>query len=599
MFDKTNFKGGLNLKFVDSSEFESLEGLESTEERAPILARNVLRLLMMGWPDSWHQLISWETLKTIFFHRDPVLLKEFRYAFQQGFELLYQQLKDSQFTPEQQEQVQLYLSNCLSILPYSDLTPYESIKIPQYVDNKWILVEYFVTPIELTDRNEYPLMTLQDNDRVFAYGLEPFDHDHAKSHLIFMGTTYPAGQGFISQINTDLKAFHTVGESLYRSGRKRILEWISRQNGKIYTCGMSLGGALSLLLAIDQGDKLIRVDAQNPPGLYEYLSPSEFDHWSELPHQPKVVIQQQAQDPVSIFGVWKKDWDVLKVTPPQNKKGPNAFCDHVLNYAGFAETVFTYCDPEIENNKRRTRNLMLYAVGRVLIYYPLVWPYTHLIRPIGLFSWKHKVPLSLAAAFMGGLVSVITLGSLGLVSVAWMTSLLLMFSVAAVFGTFLFYRHHVNNARTDANQTTHQKLDLAKIHDPQLPRNPSMDLYNNKIEFKISSHEYKTYSQVLKRLRDEKTIMHHKTKPSFLSKSDSWDTLSNLSEDGEMSQQKISLRATKAKVVHIKQTLKLIHHHQEGTISQLDRALEDGLDRYEVGKRNSLDLDCLTLKPCS
>ena len=125
------FKGGLDLKFIASPQFESLEHV-APEARYPIIARNALRFLMMGWPsEDWVKLLSWPAFKAVFVHRDPKLLKELRLAFQQGYEHLFTQLQGKQFNKEQSEQIQLYLSNCLSLLPYSDLTPYESIKIPK------------------------------------------------------------------------------------------------------------------------------------------------------------------------------------------------------------------------------------------------------------------------------------------------------------------------------------------------------------------------------------------------------------------------------------------------------------------------------------
>ncbi|NYQ91506.1 lpg1907 family Dot/Icm T4SS effector, partial [Escherichia coli] len=181
----------------------------------------------------WTELFSWETFKAIYLQRDPLLLKEFRLAFQKGFDALFTQLSGRQFNSQQNEQIQLYLSNCLSYLPLFDLNPYESIKVPQRINDQWVMVDYYIKPIELTNHRGKNDLILRDDDRVFAYGLEPIDNPNAQPHLIFMGTTYPAGQGFISQLNTDLKGFETVGYSLYKNGRDRIKDWILKQNSKI------------------------------------------------------------------------------------------------------------------------------------------------------------------------------------------------------------------------------------------------------------------------------------------------------------------------------------------------------------------------------
>ncbi len=182
---------------------------------AAVFARNLLRILMMGWSPAWTDLISLTTLRAVFLRRDPVLLKEFRFAFQQGFLHLFSQLEGQELEHHQMEQVQMYLSNCLCLMVYSDLNPYESILIPQLVKGKWILVDYKIELIELTTQ-------VREEDRVFAYGLEPIINKHACPHLIFPGTTYPAGTGFMAHLHTDMRPFDTVGSTLFKSGSERM-----------------------------------------------------------------------------------------------------------------------------------------------------------------------------------------------------------------------------------------------------------------------------------------------------------------------------------------------------------------------------------------
>jgi hypothetical protein len=107
---KPAFRGGLELKFLQDHKFEAIDKLGPSEQ-APIIVRNALRLLMMGWSPDWKQLLTSPLANAIFIKRDPMLLKEWRLAFQQGFLGLYEQLKDKPLTMEQQEQVQLYISN--------------------------------------------------------------------------------------------------------------------------------------------------------------------------------------------------------------------------------------------------------------------------------------------------------------------------------------------------------------------------------------------------------------------------------------------------------------------------------------------------------
>lgn len=584
MPNKASFKGGLDLKFLTDPAFESLDHA-AQEKRAPIISRNALRLLMMGWPESWTQLLSWATLKAVFIQRDPALLKEFRLAFQQGFDTLFIQLKGQPLNNEQHEQVQLYLSNCLSLLPYSDLTPYESIRIPQYIEDQWVLVEYYVNPIELTQKNKG---TLKDRDRVFAYGLEPITHQKASSHLIFMGTTYPAGQGFVPQITTDFEAFETVGNSLYLSGRQKIHDWLLKQKDKVHVCGVSLGGSLSLLLAIDLGCYLSRVDALNPAGLHHLRVKSDYDRWDELHSKPQVVIQQQANDPVSLLGVWKSDWEIIQVTPPKNKEGPNPFCDHFMNYAGFADTVFTYTMNETENTKRKARNLLLYSIIRGAIYYFVINPYNNFIRPAKYSILEHKTSyfillttfisagILLGIVFSGLFSGALFLGAfslIGTVSGLLFVPVLLMAIIAR-----------------EATVENDYEMEPAKLHHPGLPRNSDMNTYsqNHLIEVDFTYKELHTYYKVMRTLVKEKELLpvdeRKVVKGTDLSKKEL------LTETPEHDNKFVTVKTTKAKIVHMKHVLTFIDHLGYENTKELKKVLERNYTDYLKGKGNELSV---------
>ncbi len=581
MVSKTSFKGGIDLKFFEHAEFESLERV-TPEDKPLILARNALRLLMMGWPSSWTDLISWSLFKAIFIQRDPTLVKGMRLAFQQGFEHLFKQLSQLQLNEEQKEQVQLYLSNCLNLLPYSDLTPYESIKIPQLINNQWEFVDYYVTPIELTAQQGKNSYFIQDQDRVFAYGLQPIVNERAQSHLIFMGTTYPAGQGFLPQIDTDFKAFDNVGNTLYLSGREKILQWLEKQKTKIHVCGVSLGGALSLLFALDQGDHIDRVDVLNPPGLAATWQKNKYDRWDNLSIKPKVVIQQQANDPVSIFGIWKKDWVFIQVTPPKEKQGPNAFCDHFLNYAGFAATEFTYASAEEENQKRKYRNFLIFSLGRGLIYYSAVWPFNFLFRPSAYFFYeqllKKSVLLSLGITVgMFLFFSALSIPPLYLAGGALLSGLLsYSFILPYLFGS----RINKNKAEK-GNQS-----EIAKLHDPQLPRNPELNIYNidNAIDLELSYGELNTYYRVMRCLVKQKELIPTEDKPYKHKKELSKKILLQDSQNPELRDKTIQVHMPKAKVITIKRTLALVGTIGIDNPTELRDAVSEEYNRYCLGK---------------
>ncbi|KTD16252.1 hypothetical protein [Legionella jordanis] len=417
----TSFIGSLDLLFFAESDLETIPNDDSADQSL-IIGRNALRLLMMGWHSNWQDMVSCRLLKAIFFERDHQLVQGMRKAFQEGFSHLYHQLSSkTNYSEEELEQAHLFISNCLNLLPFSDLTPYESFNIPQWTNGQWQCVEYRVVPIELTATSGFEKLFIEDTDRVFAYGLEPINSEYAQSHLIFMGTTYPAGQGFISQVDSDLRAFNTVGNSLYQSGRKRISKWLDKQN-QVHVCGLSLGASLSLLLALDKGHKLTRVDALNPAGLYDFAIKGHIDHWDKLPQKPTVIVQKQGKDPVSAFGVWKEDWSILHVQPPAEKQGPNPLVDHALNYAGLSGTHFDSLDPVADNREHQKRNFWLYRLGRAIVYLSFIFPFRYGILPLFRYVNSHKTHLLLTAIVLTLLITIpgflplISLGIMGLSS---------------------------------------------------------------------------------------------------------------------------------------------------------------------------------------
>jgi hypothetical protein len=398
---------GLDLNFYASTDFETETAENTLEENQRINTRNLLRVLMMGWTDNWRRLLTSQTFNAVFVERDHQLTRAMRYSFQQGFQHVFSQLDGRQLTTLEKNQADLFLSNCLTYLPFADISPYESMAIPQYVDDRWQLIDYKIVPIELTPTSGLKKLFLADHDRVFAYGLEPIHNTQAESHLVFMGTTYPAGQGFFTTINTDLEAFETAGKKLYRSGQANINRWLNQQTNKIHVCGTSLGGGLAQLLAIDQGGNTFeggatfsRFDALNPPGLYNPFRKSRFDHWDSFETKPPVYIQKQGDDAVSSFGVWKPEWHVLHVTAPENKKGPNSAADHALNYAGFSGTQFIGVDTAEDNEERKNRNWWLYTLLRSLVYYTTLVPIRYLVLPPVRFILSHKILLLIIVFFM-------------------------------------------------------------------------------------------------------------------------------------------------------------------------------------------------------
>lgn len=575
------YAGGLNLDFFPSMDLEPTnpKKAQKSEELLP-QARNMLRLYMGGWRDNWlKKLLTGRVFKAQFLARDHELNQAIRLAFHEGFQHIFSQLEGRELTLEQRHQAQLYISNCLCYLPYFDMSPYEFVALPQYINDRWVMVDYKVTPLELTPKSGFKKLFMTEYDRIFAYGLEPINQLDAEPQLVFMGTSYPGGLGFFSAIETDLEAFETAGKKLYRGGHRAISDWIARQPNKPHVCGHSLGGALALLVAIDQGHKIARVDALNPPGLYHpFLRKSRFDHWDDIEPEdkPEVYIQKQRHDPVSRFGEWKADWHILEVIPQKDKEGPESAA-HELNYAGFAETQFIGVDTAKDNAERKSRNLWLYALLRSAAYYLLIVPFRYAILPAIRFIASKKGLYTLAAGliiaaslfFFPPLTAIIVMGVVSLPILAYV-GYKLPHGLSTLFGFNKVTRPHAQ--------------------DPTLPRNESLDLYSktNTLEAQFSYRDLSYYYQAQRcDLKNKEFFPEHNPeannfKNTGLSKH---DLLEN-SRDEERAKEKITIRATKAKVHDMNKIIHIAHQigfHKKDK-PRLHAELASSREDYLAGK---------------
>lgn len=102
---------------------------------------------------------------------------------------------------------------------------------------------------------------------------------------------------------------------------------------------------------------------------------------------------------MSPFGVWKEDWDIVEVTPPEDREGPNALAAHAMNYAGLAKTEFLGVDAKADNAARSKRNFILYTMLRSLFYYTVAVPFYYLVLPVLRYILSHKMQLTLTVAF--------------------------------------------------------------------------------------------------------------------------------------------------------------------------------------------------------
>ena len=321
-----------NPELVDPSNYVNDEKIYKE-----ILAQNILKFLLVGKYDdlgilrkTWFDRQVWSG---IFTQKDPHMLYQLRCEMRKAWLHLYNKLslpRDAPVRGRSHDElnisnkiVDLNIINSLSLYVMLEPTPHDGeLKIPR-LDRKtkqYQLISHSLTPLEL---KPLPIlrMQLQDKDRVFAYGLTPINLS-INPILIFMGTTFPTGQGAMSQDLINKYPYASVGEMYDWTS---VINWVnsSSKDHKINVCGISQGGSLGLLLALAIPDKLSRVDVVNPPGMLTNYDQHHPIYWkwdlleqTDQDRLPEVLIQRQHGDPVSPMGYWKDNWKILKIDIP-------------------------------------------------------------------------------------------------------------------------------------------------------------------------------------------------------------------------------------------------------------------------------------------
>ncbi|MDF1683970.1 MAG: hypothetical protein P1U36_04850 [Legionellaceae bacterium] len=377
---KAYYNGGLVLDFLQSPEYELKDDIHTDA-----LARDYVRMHMQPWEEKASRIFTSRRIqKALFYQYDSEFIRAVRQVYFDGFVYVYEQLKAREssrlLTPAQNNQALLFLSNCFTALPFTAPHMYEYFRFPQLIENKWTLVDYTVQLIELTE----PCRALKN--KVFAYGFSPLVERRASAHLVFPGTTYVADRGHVTQMRANMDAFSTAGRSIYESGHVRVGMWCDNQNkiNKIKTQahGNSQGGALTLQLAIHQGDKLSEAYALNPPGLYELNKLNDpYDRWEEDGFQrPIVRVQENAGDWVHAYGKRKHEWLRFCIQPPviSSISGLN----HVSNFTARAGVKIANKCSRQANEEREVRDVWVYSRLRAFCLYLGYWHYVHIIRPI-------------------------------------------------------------------------------------------------------------------------------------------------------------------------------------------------------------------------
>lgn len=268
--------------------------------------------------------------KAIFVQKDPNILRCMREEFKN---VLAECAKHLPVVGSPKEILfQTFVGNCLALLPYSYPEVGEVYAIPLKMAGQWQVGSYTVdNPIELTPR---ALAT-----PILAFGLTSLE---GPPLLSIIGTTYPAGDGFLATILSDTTPGMSVGHAAYLLGRANICAWLKNKE-QVRLFGMSLGGSLCFHVLRNHSEKISQVDVYNPAGLYPW-------NWCKTFDRQIVNIYTQENDLVPKMGMFPTGagvsfYRVLSSTIA------NCLYSHARVFTGGKEVTICKSSPEYENSR--------------------------------------------------------------------------------------------------------------------------------------------------------------------------------------------------------------------------------------------------------
>lgn len=311
-------------------------------------------LLGRGKPSkSW---VNPRNIKGILLKRDPQLLRAVREELRVVLASCCAQLPAP--GDRQEPMFQAFVGNVVALLPYAYPEAGETFRIPQKLDGEWRAVSYTV------DR-KFALSPKWFSSPIAAFGLVSAE---GPPLITFLGTTFPAGEGYVATLLSDFTPGMSVGHAPYLYGRKQIREWLEdKQDVRLY--GASLGGSLTMQLARDQKEKIGQVNAYNPAGLYP---------WNFIGYTPpsEVNIYYQENDLVASMGVFPEG-EKVNVYRVITGSRENTMKAHARAFTGAEEVALLKGDPQYENGRtsRKLLTALHILLGLALAFLPVLLAY--------------------------------------------------------------------------------------------------------------------------------------------------------------------------------------------------------------------------------
>lgn len=312
-------------------------------------------LLGRGSPSS--EWVNWKNIKGILLKNDPQLLR----AMRDELRVVLQSCGTHLPQPGSAEEVlfKAFIGNIVALLPFSYPLEGEQFVIPQKVGEEWKNVTYTVDKkIELTPK--------WFSSPIAAYGLTS---EEGPPILTFIGTTFPAGDGYVATLLSDFTPGLSVGHAPYLYGKKNLAEWLENKNN-VGLYGMSLGGAMTFQVLRHHKERIGQVHAYNPPGLYPW-------DWNGRGKDfPPVNIYYQENDLVGTMGMFPEGENVTVYRLVREDK-ENSLKAHARAYSGSENVTILKSDPSYENGRpsRKVLTALHMILGLALAFVPILCAY--------------------------------------------------------------------------------------------------------------------------------------------------------------------------------------------------------------------------------
>lgn len=295
--------------------------------------------------------------KAIFVKHDPEVMDLFRQALQE--ELLYL----AEHPPINENEAFIwnaFLGNVIALLPYSYPQEGTLFSIPRMNGSTCQLVTYSTEVITL----DYPGVSSPMN----ALGLTPKDHCGTPNLLVFMGTTFPAGDGFAATIFSDFTPGHSVGELIYRTNKYKIEAWV-KGKANITAIGLSLGGALVFHALRNLPHVFTNAEVFSPAGLY----PKD---WNEpVSKDCRVNIYTQKGDLVTKLGAFPQGSNIslFSILPHHEGVKETPLHAHLRIFSGCK--IVTILNKSIEEENRDIKRIILTILHQYIAPFVIFLPF--------------------------------------------------------------------------------------------------------------------------------------------------------------------------------------------------------------------------------